>query len=293
MASSVLKNIVNKINQLAGQSITPEQIASGNYAAPAPSAPAPQPAIKTVTYTPPQPAAPRQTPQPAASAVQQAASTLAGKMVADTFNKVAVQPAVEARAQRQTASKATTTAPLVAEQPSAPTSEDIYNAYAQALAQQNSILQQQYQLRQRQRQRNLDTAISANDSAARDSLQQAYIANMRSLKNMPQSLKAGGISGGMAETVLADLNNTYMNNRNAIDRARINANNQARIAYDNGMAQDYQTYLTNQAKIAQSALDAAAKANSLPALQSLSGFYSSMGLSEQQILDRLKQLGIA
>ena len=62
-------------------------------------------------------------------------------------------------------------------------------------------------------------------------------------KNMPQQLKAMGVSGGATETTLADANNTYMNNRFGIEESRNDANAIARRDYDTGVNSDYVNYV--------------------------------------------------
>ena len=55
---------------------------------------------------------------------------------------------------------------------------------------------------------------------ADDSQQQAYINYMMQKRDTPQALTAQGLTGGMAESTIADMANNYGNNRNAIDKQR-------------------------------------------------------------------------
>lgn len=133
-----------------------------------------------------------------------------------------------------------------------------YNAYAAAANEQYQMLVQQQELAERQRRAAMDATIKANNQAADKSLREAYVANMMAQKNMPQQLKAAGISGGASETTMADVHNTYMNNRFGIEEARNNANAQARQAYDAGVAGDYSNYLTEAYKLKGTMADKAA-----------------------------------
>ncbi len=92
----------------------------------------------------------------------------------------------------------------------------------------------------------MNQTIATNDTQAADSMRQAYIANMLSKKNMPQQMRSMGLSGGLTESAIVDNQNTYMNNRNNIDRARIEANDRARAAYEQGINGDYADYLAKQ-----------------------------------------------
>lgn len=107
------------------------------------------------------------------------------------------------------------------------------------------LYKQQYENQEAQRKRALEATIQANNDTARKNMNQAYIQYMLQQRNLPQQLRANGINGGATETTLGDMNNTYMNNRNAIALNRANANRQARLAYDNGVSGDFGQYLTN------------------------------------------------
>lgn len=119
----------------------------------------------------------------------------------------------------------------------------MYNQYARAVDRQNNLLREQQEAMRKQREAQMNATIRANNQAADNSLKEAYIANMMSKRNLPQQLKALGIAGGASETTLADIDNTYMNNRFGIEANRNDANAQARLAYDNGVMGDYSDYL--------------------------------------------------
>lgn len=61
---------------------------------------------------------------------------------------------------------------------------------------------------------------SAIERQAEDALREAYINNMLSKKNLHQNLTAQGMSGGAAESTIANLMNNYGNSRNAIEVQR-------------------------------------------------------------------------
>ena len=152
--------------------------------------------------------------------------------------------------------------------------DDIYNLYAQAQAQQNALYRQQdalykqqeelaakqrddlkatlleqNELAKKQREAALNASLDANNKAADKSLKDAYIRYMLLNKNMPQRLKALGISGGQSETTQADANNTYMNNRFGIEDGRNDANALARRDFDSGVNEDYIDYLAALADV--------------------------------------------
>ena len=132
-----------------------------------------------------------------------------------------------------------------------------YNAYAAAIERQNALLRQQQELARQRREAQMNATINANNLEAEKSLNDAYILNMMQKKNLPQELKALGISGGVSESTLGDIENTYMNNRANIDMERNNANAKARLAYENGVNEDYSDYLARYAKLNESLISKA------------------------------------
>jgi len=79
-----------------------------------------------------------------------------------------------------------------------------------------------------------------------------YIANAKNQSQMGDYLGAMGYSGGMAESTMANLNNTYQNNRSAADTERNNAMltldqqvAQARASGDTSLADAANSYYTN------------------------------------------------
>ncbi len=168
------------------------------------------------------------------------------------------------------------------------------SAYARAIGEQNRILMEQQALAERQRKAALDATIKANNKAADKSLREAYIANMLSKKNLPQQLKAVGVSGGASETTLADIQNTYMNNRFGIEEQRNEANAQARQAYNAGVAGDYNNFLTKQYELQGTLADNLRKMGSSSAAaepQSVKGYkIDSMGITATSEADLFRKL---
>ena len=79
-----------------------------------------------------------------------------------------------------------------------------------------------------------------------------YIANAKNQSQMGDYLGAMGYSGGMAESTMANLNNTYQNNRSAADTEKNNAMltldqqvAQARASGDTSLADAANSYFTN------------------------------------------------
>lgn len=121
-------------------------------------------------------------------------------------------------------------------------------AYDRAMAEYNqakAAYQAYYDKLARQRKANLDATLQANNTSADKSAQDAYVAYMNNLKNLPQQLRNAGVSGGGSETTIADIANTYQNNRNNIMTNRDNNNSRAQLAYSQGLASDYGDYINN------------------------------------------------
>lgn len=189
------------------------------------------------------------------------------------------------------------------------------SAYARAIDEQNRLLLEQQELAEKQRRAAMEATIKANNKAANKSLREAYIANMLSKRNLPQQLKAIGVSGGASETTLADIENTYMNNRFGIEEQRNEANARARAAYDAGVAGDYSQYLAKayelQGTIADNLKAAGTSTGTPTARQQLNGYsaeavstdneaavlyltqqYIKEGWSREQIEKMLRQQGL-
>ena len=108
----------------------------------------------------------------------------------------------------------------------------IYSIYEQQLNAQRDALAQQRQARLNALQANYNNAKSRLDSSfnqgetelnqnADRALREAYIENMLNQRALNQQLAGQGIIGGAAESVLARAYNNYGNNRNDIERNRM------------------------------------------------------------------------
>lgn len=108
----------------------------------------------------------------------------------------------------------------------------IYSIYEQQLNAQRDALAQQRQARLNALQANYNNAKSRLDSSfnqgetelnqnADRALREAYIDNMLNQRALNQQLAGQGIIGGAAESVLARAYNNYGNNRNEIERNRM------------------------------------------------------------------------
>ena len=122
---------------------------------------------------------------------------------------------------------------------------NIYNAYSAEVQRQNDLFKEQ----QKQRQARMEATIKANNAAADKSLNESYVSYMLSQKNLPQQLKAYGISGGGSETIYNDMKNSYTDSRSKIESARASANDLARQSYDSGVNSDYLNYLSAMEKV--------------------------------------------
>lgn len=108
----------------------------------------------------------------------------------------------------------------------------IYSLYEQQLNAQRDALAQQRQARLDALRANYNNARSKLDSSfasgeadlnqdANEALREAYIDSMLNQKALNQQLLGQGITGGAAESILARAYNNYGNNRNAIERNRM------------------------------------------------------------------------
>ena len=90
----------------------------------------------------------------------------------------------------------------------------------EAYANRNNLLQQNYNDALAQLQASYDSGARGVNRNADSAQQQAYINYMMSKRDLPQALAAQGLTGGMSESALAGMYNSYGNNRNTIDRGR-------------------------------------------------------------------------
>lgn len=112
--------------------------------------------------------------------------------------------------------------------------DDIYDTQEQAARAQIAALKQQYDY-------NADQLNQTYDKNAT----QNYTDYMMSTKNLPQQLRALGLSGGASETSLMGAEANYQNALNENELSRANALNQNNLAYASNEAE----YGTNMAQI--------------------------------------------
>ena len=123
---------------------------------------------------------------------------------------------------------------VTVQQPSGPSYADIL---AQIQAQQQAARDAAYRAGAEQQKKNLEYSTGQVNAAADKSLQEAYINKMMTLKNLPQTLSAQGLTGGVAESTTAGLYNNYGNSRNEIESERLDQIGALQQAYNNNMAQ--------------------------------------------------------
>ena len=123
---------------------------------------------------------------------------------------------------------------VTVQQPSGPSYADIL---AQIQAQQQAARDRAYRAAAEQQRKNLDYSTGQVNNAADKALQEAYINKMMTLKNLPQTLSAQGLTGGVAESTTAGLYNNYGNSRNEIESERLDQIGALQQAYNNNMAQ--------------------------------------------------------
>ena len=94
------------------------------------------------------------------------------------------------------------------------------SALEDAYKKQISGLGSTYEATKGQLENDFNLSSSAIERQAENALREAYINNMLSKKNLHQNLTAQGMSGGAAESTIANLMNNYGNSRNAIEIQR-------------------------------------------------------------------------
>ncbi len=112
--------------------------------------------------------------------------------------------------------------------------DDIYDTQEQAARNQLNALKQQYDYNSDQLNQTYDKNATQN-----------YTDYMMSTKNLPQQLRALGLSGGASETSLMGAEANYQNALNENELSRANALNQNNLAYASNEAE----YGTNMAQI--------------------------------------------
>lgn len=118
---------------------------------------------------------------------------------------------------------------------------DPYEAYKKAMeeieAKQRAAREQAYQTAAQQQKNDLAYSTGQVNDATDKALQEAYINKMMTLRNLPQTMAAQGLTGGASESTMAGLYNNYSNARNDLESERVNQIGALQQAYNNNMAQ--------------------------------------------------------
>ena len=126
------------------------------------------------------------------------------------------------------------------------------------------------------RQRAYDSLLDAYNrsrntlsSNATDSLKQAYVNSMIARRDLGQRLSAMGLNGGMTETTLASLLNSYGNQRNDINKTLANNLSNLEGNYNNNLSDLESSYASDLASALQSYNSALANARAQRLAQEL------------------------
>ena len=165
----------------------------------------------------------------------------------------------------------------------------------EAYANRNNLLQQNYNDALAQLQASYESGARGVNQNADSAQQQAYINYMMSKRDLPQTLVAQGLTGGMSESALAGMYNSYGNNRNTIDRGRndslatlldtLNSNKSTALQnYNNQLSADEQQKMAYQLQLEQALANQNAEVlqSKYDALQSLDNTYTQQMLALQQ-----------
>lgn len=91
--------------------------------------------------------------------------------------------------------------------------------YMNAYNARQKALNDNYQAALGQLKRSYEDSVNSLKNQGDDALRQAYINMMMNKRGLNQSLEAAGLTGGASESAMANLYNTYANDRNEIARA--------------------------------------------------------------------------
>lgn len=165
----------------------------------------------------------------------------------------------------------------------------------EAYANRSNLLQQNYNDALAQLQASYDSGARGVSQNADSAQQQAYINYMMSKRDLPQALVAQGLTGGMSESALAGMYNSYGNNRNTIDRGRndslatlldtLNSNKSTALQnYNNQLSADDQQKMAYQLQLEQALANQSAEIlqNKYDTLQNLDNTYTQQMLALQQ-----------
>ena len=165
----------------------------------------------------------------------------------------------------------------------------------EAYANRNNLLQQNYNDALAQLQASYDSGARGVNRNADSAQQQAYINYMMSKRDLPQALAAQGLTGGMSESALAGMYNSYGNNRNTIDRGRneslaalldtMNSNRSSALqSYNSQLSAAEQQKMAYQMQLEQALANGSAEIlqNKYDTLQNLDNAYAQQILALQQ-----------
>ena len=165
----------------------------------------------------------------------------------------------------------------------------------EAYANRSNLLQQNYNDALAQLQASYDSGARGVNQNADSAQQQAYINYMMSKRDLPQALVAQGLTGGMSESALAGMYNSYGNNRNTIDRGRndslatlldtLNSNKSTALQnYNNQLSADDQQKMAYQLQLEQALANQSAEIlqNKYDTLRNLDNTYTQQMLALQQ-----------
>ena len=165
----------------------------------------------------------------------------------------------------------------------------------EAYANRSNLLQQNYNDALAQLQASYDSGARGVNRNADSAQQQAYINYMMSKRDLPPARAAQGLTGGMSESALAGMYNSYGNNRNTIDRGRneslaalldtLNSNRSSALqSYNSQLSAAEQQKMAYQMQLEQALANGSAEIlqNKYDTLQNLDNAYAQQILALQQ-----------
>ncbi len=166
----------------------------------------------------------------------------------------------------------------------------------EAYANRSNLLQQNYNDALAQLQASYDSGARGVNRNADSAQQQAYINYMMSKRDLPQALAAQGLTGGMSESALAGMYNSYGNNRNTIDRGRneslaalldtLNSNRSSALqSYNSQLSAAEQQKMAYQMQLEQALANGSAEIlqNKYDTLQNLDNAYAQHRRSRRDL----------
>lgn len=113
---------------------------------------------------------------------------------------------------------------------------DPSDLYASMLAERNALMQKNYQAALDQLRNAYESNVNSLKNQGADAMREAYINMMMNKRGLNNSLASSGINGGATESVMANLYNTYANDRNKIARTINESLEEAGRNYGNNVA---------------------------------------------------------